>query len=431
MKVAPSFFLVLLASAAPAFAQVTVNSPSNGAVVSAPFSISASSLTCSSQPVSAMGYSLDNSSNSSVVYSASMAATVTATPGAHVLHVKSWGNRGAGCVTNVSITVQAPTVVSAPVQSVAVASPANNSSVMSPFPLSATALTCSKQPVVAMGYSLDSSTQTTIVRGTDVAAKVTSAAGAHTVHVKAWGNAGAVCVADVALNVTQPALATVPANAISVSNIQTLSNWKAEYDVVTGSGATGAMSLTSAASLSGNARMFATMFLNNGGERYHVSFGDDSGAANFLYDGWIYVDTSVNQVGNIEMDMNQTMANGETVIFGFQCDGWTGTWDYTANTGTPTAPVDSWIHSKQACNPRNWTINTWHHVQIAYSRDDAGNVTYKSVWLDNAQQDLNVTVPSSFALGWAPTLLTNFQVDGYGSSGAPTVYLDNLTVYRW
>jgi hypothetical protein len=32
--------------------------------------------------------------------------------------------------------------------------------------------------------------------------------------------------------------------------------------------------------------------------------------------------------------------------------------------------------------------------------------------------------------GWGPTMLTNFQVDGLGS-GSNTVYLDDLTVYRW
>jgi hypothetical protein len=80
---------------------------------------------------------------------------------------------------------------------------------------------------------------------------------------------------------------------------------------------------------------------------------------------------------------------------------------------------------------RNWSTNTWHHVQISYSRDNSGNVTYQAVWLDGVEQQLNVTVPSSFALGWAPVLLTNFEVDGLGSSGASTVYLDDLTVYRW
>ena len=70
-------------------------------------------------------------------------------------------------------------------------------------------------------------------------------------------------------------------------------------------------------------------------------------------------------------------------------------------------------------------------MQISYSRDDSGNVTYKSVWLDDVRQDINATAPSAFALGWGPSLLTNFQIDGSGAVGQPTAYLDNLTIYRW
>jgi hypothetical protein len=93
--------------------------------------------------------------------------------------------------------------------------------------------------------------------------------------------------------------------------------------------------------------------------------------------------------------------------------------------------VDQWVKSGAACDLQSWSRDTWHHVQIAYSRDNAGNVTYESVWLDNVEQDIDATVPSSFALGWSSTLLTNLQVDGMGASGSSTVWMDDLTVYRW
>jgi hypothetical protein len=128
--------------------------------------------------------------------------------------------------------------------------------------------------------------------------------------------------------------------------------------------------------------------------------------------------------------MNQVMPNGQTVIFGFQCDGYNNTWDYTGNGGSPNNPIDKWYHSSQYCNPRDWTANTWHHIQISYSRDSSGYVTYQSVWLDGNQSQINQTVPSAFALGWGPALVTNFQYDGLGS-GSGTVDLDNLTVSRW
>jgi hypothetical protein len=184
-------------------------------------------------------------------------------------------------------------------------------------------------------------------------------------------------------------------------------------------------------SLSGGAREYQTSYSNSGDERYYSSFGADENATHFVYDGWLYIASPSNDVANLEMDLNQVMANGQTVIFGVQCDGYSGTWDYTANEGTPQNPSDVWLHSTATCNPRNWATNTWHHVQISYSRDDEGNATYESVWLDGAQQNMDVTVPSAFALGWGSALVTNFQVDGLGASGSATVYMDNLSVYRW
>ncbi len=192
------------------------------------------------------------------------------------------------------------------------------------------------------------------------------------------------------------------------------------------------MAIVDSPSLSGSTLEFYTTYAYYGGELYYVSFGDDTTSSNFVYDGWVYLDNSSGSIANLEMDMNQVMPNGETVIFGFQCDGWAGTWDYTENAGTPVAPIDHWVNSSASCNTQTWAQNTWHHVQVSYARDNDGNVTYQSVWLDGNQQQINATVPSAFALGWAPTLLTNFQVDSIvpGKSSS-TVYLDNLTISRW
>jgi hypothetical protein len=223
----------------------------------------------------------------------------------------------------------------------------------------------------------------------------------------------------------------IPSGALAVNQIQNLTNWEEAFDTGTSGSTTGQMSLTSSPSRSGSAREFVTNYVSSGGERYWVSFGSDTASSNFLYDGWLYIASPSSGIANIEMDMNQVMSNGQTVIFGFQCDGYSGTWDYTKNAGTPQSYKDVWLHSSAPCNPRNWAVNTWHHVQIQFSRDQYGNVTYQTVWLDGVKQTINATVPSSFALGWATTLLTNFQVDGLGATGSSTVYLDQLTIYRW
>jgi hypothetical protein len=316
---------------------------------------------------------------------------------------------------------------------VTVNSPAEKADVASPFKLSADAASCSAQAVSAMGYSLDNSSDTTVVDGSSIDTSILAGSGAHTLHVKAWGDNGSSCVTDVAITVTTAPTSEslVPTNATSIKSVQVSGDWHAVHDTGGKGSASGAMSVVSSPAHSGSARKFVTSFKDNGDERYSVSFGDDESATNFLYDGWVYLTSSSKEIGNVEMDLNQVIPNGDTVIFGFQCDGWSGTWDYTKNAATAAHPKDEWIHSKAACNPKSWTVNTWHHVQVSYSRTDSGVVTYKSVWLDDKEQQINATVLSAFKLGWGPTLSTNFQVDGAGSSGSSTVYLDDLVIYRW
>jgi hypothetical protein len=322
---------------------------------------------------------------------------------------------------------------------VTVASPTAGESVNTSFTLSASASTCSSQQVGTMGYSWDSSSSTTTSSGNSISKTVSApSTGTHTLHVKAWGLNGAACVSDVTIAVngavatsTSGAL-SAPSTATKVSALQALSTWKGKHDAGTPGSSSGTMTMTGSPSKSGNARKFFTSFNDYGGHRYSASIADDVNAKNFLYDGWVFLQNTAGTVANIEMDLNQVMSNGLTVIFGFQCSKWTGTWDYTANGGTASNPVDKWVHSAAKCSPTNWAQNTWHHVQIRYSRDDSGYVTYQSVALDGAVQTINAKVFSAFKLGWAPIILTNFQIDGaLSGSGSSTVYLDNLAIYRW
>lgn len=441
---------VLCALTLPAFANPTVSSPGAGAV-SSPFTLSADAATCSSQPVSTMGYSLDSSSSTTVFNGTSIDTTVSASAGNHTLHVKSWGDKGASCVTDVAIDVTGSSSAAPAAESsvstdgISVSSPASGATVSSSFTVAATAASCSGQPVSAMAYSIDSGSNAGTISGTSLDTTASTSSGAHTLHVKSWGDQGAGCVANIAITVSgsssssssgsssssSSSAPSIPSNATSVSSIQTLGSWKQAFDGGTSGSASGSMGLVGTPTISGSSRKFATTYTSGGGERYYVSFGDDTGAENFLYDAWVYLDGSAGDIANLEMDLNQVMANGQTVIFGFQCDGYNGIWDVTKNGGSASSYKDEWVHSSATCNPRNWTRNAWHHVQISYSRNSSGTVTYHTVWLDGAAQPINISVFSAFALGWAPSIVTNFQVDGLGSSGSNTVYLDKLTVYRW
>lgn len=304
---------------------------------------------------------------------------------------------------------------------IAMTTPATGDEVVSPFSVLAAAATCLTQPVGAMAYSIDDGADM-IMEGKLLQAAVVAEPGLHTLHIKAWGTNGAECLTDRGVAVT-------PSTAINVNGIQRLDGWSwwQRNDPVAGGESTGEMTLVNY----GFTRKFYTTYKNSGAELYFVTFGSDTVAKNFMYDAWVSFSTPSSGVGNLQTDMNQVMANGETVIYGFQCNGYEKTWDYTTNAGTPAQPIDRWVHSTAFCNPREWDTDKWHHLQINYSRDDVGNVTYRAVALDGVVSRIDGTVPSSFALGWSPVLLTNFEVDGLGANGSSTAYLNDLTIYRW
>jgi hypothetical protein len=488
--------------AAPA---ITVTTPANGAQVTSPFLLVASTTTCGSVPAVSMGYSVD--SGASVIELTSFSAYVSASAGTHVLHVKCWGEQA-----NSQVLLNINVVPATGTSNFTIATPANGAAVTSPFLLTASISTCDSVPAVSMGYSVDSGAA--VIEPTSFSAYVTASVGTHVLHVKCWGQqandqkllsinvvapppaatpayslasgtytsnqivaissatagstiyytvdgsapstaspryTGPISV-DASVTIEAMAVAsgygcsglaradyvikpptgpTIPSNAISQTEVQTISGWRIKHDPGTSGTSVGAMTLVSDPSLSGQAQQFDTSYTDWGGELYSLTYGNDTSSENFVYDAEVWIEEG-SQIGNLEMDNNQVMANGDTVIYAFQCAGDSNTWDYTENAGTPAAPIVKWVQSSAPCNPANWTPNAWHHVQISYSRDDSGNVTYQAVWLDGIEADINETVNSEFSLGWAlGTLITNFQVDGVGASGSSTLYLDELTISRW
>ncbi len=328
-------------------------------------------------------------------------------------------------------------VSTAPVFGVAITSPSSGEHVSSPFTLTASSGTCYSKPVTTIGYSLDSG-GTTLFRGKSyLDTKVSASLGTHTVHAKVWNSSGSVCVTDVKIDVysatDNPASSTsvVPSSAVSVGNLDSMSNWKASHDKATSGSASGKMSLVGSPSHSGVSRKFVTTTTGYGAERYTVTFGDNRTATNFMWDGWVYLTSSSSHINNLEMDLNQTLPNGNTVIFVIQCNRPSGTWDYTENLGSARYPRGHWAHSGAACNLHHWGTGRWHHVQMEYSRTDTGHVTYKYVWLDGKRSTLNKSVFAARSLGWGSSLSINFQMDGNGKSGTSTVYLDSLKLYRW
>jgi len=404
------FIFALAIGIAPAFA-ITVTTPVNGASVSSPFSLVASTSTCGSKAAVSMGYSIDH--GATTIVATSFSTMVQAVTGAHVLHIKCWG-KGTSDAVLLNITI-------APATSRAAATPTFVPNA-GEYATATSVMLSSATLGATIYYTTNGSAPSTASAKYTSAIPISSTTVVEAVAIAAGYTNSGLARADY---VIQPPTGgpVVPPNAIVASNLQTLSTWRFYHDTGTPGTSVGESSLVSTPSQSGNARQLATSYTDTGGELYGLSYANDSAAMNFLFDGWVWIDAG-SSIANLEMDTNQAMANGVTVAYVFQCSGYSKVWEYGAG--------GKWIHSSQACDPSAWETNTWHHVQIGYSRDDSGNVTYQSVWLDGAEQVINATVPSSFSAKWAPgALQTQIQIDGIGAVGSSTVYLDNLTIYRW
>jgi hypothetical protein len=402
-------------------AGIVVTAPTNGAQVSSPFTVAASATTCGGVRAVSMGYSIDQ--GVATIVSTNFSATVAAAAGQHTLHVKCWGQK-----TNAEVLVGI-TVLPATKATSAAATPGFSPAAGS-YTAAQTVTLSATTPGAIIYYTTDGSAPSASSSQYSEPFSVASSAVVQAVAIAPGYATSGVARADYVI-VPPPSGPVVPSDAISITGIQLMPNWKYNHDPGTNGTSTGAMSLVSEPSLSGEAAQFESSYTDYGGEIYSKSYGNDPNATNFLYDAEVWIEAG-SQIGNLEMDNNQVISNGDTIIYAFQCAGTSNTWDYSGNIGTPANPIVHWYHSNQPCNPAEWTPNMWHHVQISYSRDDAGNVTYNSVWLDGVEAPINETVPSEFALGWAAgDLMTNFQVDGLAGSGSSTLYLDDLTFYRW
>ena len=225
------------------------------------------------------------------------------------------------------------------------------------------------------------------------------------------------------------AFGQIPSNAVSTGDLNSFSRWTWTHDAGTPGTSTGSSTYpVSSPSMSGSAREFYVTYYDHGGERYHLSIGQNT-ALHFVYDTYVYIDDT-SQLGNLEMDLNQVLPNGATIFLATQCSGYSKTWEYTYVSSNKT----HWHTSNLACNPKSWSSKTWHHVQIAEHLDSSGVVTHDWIGFDgNIQYFQNAVGYAGKYLNWQKgDLVLNLQPDGASSSnGAVKVYLDKLTVYKW
>lgn len=331
---------------------------------------------------------------------------------------------------------------------ITVASPVSGTTTQSPVWIRAHNVGCNGVSPTAFGFSIDNGAT---IRGAtpydiDVAHQ-SIASGRHTIHFKAWVN-GRICpVVDSTVNVAGTAAtsggststggstssgstsANVPSYAVGSADLETASNWHTTHDSGTPGSSRGSTAFPATTPQYDNAREFYMTYSSRGGQRWSVSFAKDPNSTHFVLDTYVYV-VNPSQLANLELDLNQVIPNGKTVIYGTQCSTYSGTWEWTYHSSSG----GHWHSSNVRCDPRSWSANTWHHIQVGFHRDSNGYVTHDWVNFDGTHSNFtNAGGSAAQSLGWAHgTLLMNVQMDGYNrSSGSVKAYVHKTTFYRW
>jgi hypothetical protein len=319
---------------------------------------------------------------------------------------------------------------------ITVGSPLNGATATSPLLVRAHNVGCNGLSPTAFAFSIDSSTQT-IWGSTAYDIDVTSftiAPGTHSIHFKGWTSAGICPVVTTSVNISgstatsSTSSGNIPSNAVATNDLDTSGSWQGEHDAGTPGTSQGSTVFPATTPVYDDARKFYMTYTSRGGERWHLSFAKDASSTHFVLDTYVYV-ANPDQLANLELDLNQVMSNGKTVIFGTQCSNYSGTWEYTYYSSG-----FHWHTSNIPCTPRTWAANTWHHIQIAFHRDSSGNATHDWVSVDGKQTSFSgATGMAAASLGWATgSLVLNVQMDGYSkTSGSVTSYFHKTTFYRW
>ena len=427
MKALYCALVAVLFAAVPAFATVTVTSPSNGQTLGSnvQFTASATTSTCSSG-VASMGIYI-NYSLKYVVNGTSLNTTLSLPNGSYNVAVQEWDYCGGATNATLSIKVSSTTGVS-------VTSPANNSTVANPVSFVASASTACATGVAAMGIYVNSQL-VYVTQGSQLNTQLTLGGGTQYVTVKEWDNCGGSGGTPLTLNVSGTTLwnlqgsggwnqwGELPPNyAICSSNCNGV--WWSMYQHLT------------SVSLSGNSTQFniggstpySDVLWSNPviGQNSTQNLPDSNHTLlptihNFTYDSYVYF-TNLGVTQSLEFDVNMYM-NGVGMEWGTQCDHLnTGQWDVWDNVNA------QWVQTGVPCSLVN---GAWNHVTVQVQRESNNDLLYQSITLNGKTYTINKTfapfsVPSTW---WGVTV--NYQMDGNYQQASNTTYLDkfSLTYY--
>jgi hypothetical protein len=318
---------------------------------------------------------------------------------------------------------------------VTIGSPVGGTRISSPILIRAHNIGCAGIRPTSFGYSLDDD-PATVPAGTPFDVDVMGqdlAPGTHTVHFKSWTSKGACPVVSTTFTVADPEEPvkgpSIPGNAISSGDLDGSNDWVEGHDARTPGEAVGVTVYPATTPLYDDAREFSMTYSDRAGERWSNSFARDTESTYFALDVYVFI-PNPSQILNLEMDINQVAKNGETVIMSTQCSGTHGVWEY----GDTVDDVDHWLLTKMPCNPAEWAPNAWHHIQIGEHHDSKGVVTHDWVTLDGVYTPfVGATHESAHPEGWEiGDVNTQFQIEGPSETSATaSIYVHNMTVYRW
>lgn len=214
-----------------------------------------------------------------------------------------------------------------------------------------------------------------------------------------------------------------PAIPLTAKNYGVLDNnplWKWQHDDATPGTSVGTSSYGDA--VSGRNFTFSETLL--AGERFSTGFATDlSYPLNFCYDAeFMLLDPS--QFLNLELDINQVLADGRTCIMDTQ---------YASVSGS--VEFDGWKPTRITGNPKQWGAGVWRRIRHFWHRSADGNtVTFDGAEKDGVYTAAGVSSTTrTKALGWGPPglLLINVQVEGAYANGTVVLYGRNIQIWSW
>ncbi len=353
---------------------VIVSAPANDSTVSSPFNLQASAPTCGGEGATSMAYSLDSNTDNLFQGQTSINTSVSASSGPHILRAKAWGNSGAYCETDLSITVSGGG---------------------------------------GGGGLIPGSTANDFTHIEAYGAY----SGSYQSCVNSQGDPGDLNATGTDFKLWQTQRDCGTAGSKTGSTI-----YPASPPITPPSGDTSVRE-TSMNPYSGN----------GAGVRWFNVIAKDGSPwvtdnyTHFQYDIYVYLDqNNANALYNLEMDINQTTSDGHHYIFATQCNTVAGKWQL--GNGWP-------LTTDQSCSQNQWV--GWHHVQIQFHRDSSSIIYDKFALDDGAPQNFTCgggacstgLTPNDI---WGADLVgPNFQLDGRSCCSSLTAYMDSFTIYEW